>query len=145
MSRQCFECGEIGNMHDHHVVPRSRGGTSTVPLCDECHGKTHGLPSGTDWDISTLTSEAMQAKAARGEYTGGKVPFGKKVSDDGKTLVDNPAEQEVIDEIRRMRNKGLLLRDIAEELNNRGAVRRNQNGWHQKAVSRVLKGCDGQR
>jgi hypothetical protein len=36
----CFECGQ-GAMHQHHVVPRSLGGTKTVPLCEECHRKVH--------------------------------------------------------------------------------------------------------
>jgi hypothetical protein len=25
----------------HHPVPKSRGGTYKIPLCDECHGKAH--------------------------------------------------------------------------------------------------------
>lgn len=40
--RPCFEC-EKPSEHDHHVVPRVFGGTKTVPLCKECHGKAHGL------------------------------------------------------------------------------------------------------
>ena len=38
---RCFECGRPAK-HNHHVVPRSFGGTQTVPLCYECHGKVHG-------------------------------------------------------------------------------------------------------
>lgn len=38
----CFECGAVGDCHNHHVVPRVRGGTKTVPLCEACHGKVHG-------------------------------------------------------------------------------------------------------
>jgi len=39
--RMCFECGLLAE-HDHHVVPRSAGGTKTIPLCVGCHGKVHG-------------------------------------------------------------------------------------------------------
>ena len=38
----CFECGSENNIHYHHVVPKSLGGTNTIPLCDICHGKVHG-------------------------------------------------------------------------------------------------------
>lgn len=37
----CFECNQPAD-HNHHVVPRSLGGTKTVPLCEGCHGKVHG-------------------------------------------------------------------------------------------------------
>jgi hypothetical protein len=38
----CWECGKSEEVHYHHVVPRSKGGTKTLPLCLECHGKVHG-------------------------------------------------------------------------------------------------------
>lgn len=40
VSERCFECGQPAEF-DHHVVPRSRGGINTVPLCRECHAKAH--------------------------------------------------------------------------------------------------------
>lgn len=39
--RRCFECGKTKHVVNHHVVPRSLGGTATVPLCDGCHDKAH--------------------------------------------------------------------------------------------------------
>lgn len=36
----CFECDQPAD-HQHHVIPRSRGGTRTVPLCAGCHGLVH--------------------------------------------------------------------------------------------------------
>ena len=38
--KPCFECGELTTGR-HHVVPRSKGGTKTVPLCLSCHRKVH--------------------------------------------------------------------------------------------------------
>lgn len=38
----CFECGGVAH-HQHHVVPRSQGGTKTIPLCVTCHGLAHGM------------------------------------------------------------------------------------------------------
>lgn len=39
---KCFECG-CPSDEAHHVIPRSYGGTKTIPLCNECHGKIHGV------------------------------------------------------------------------------------------------------
>lgn len=36
----CFECGKPADVN-HHVVPKSRGGTQTVPLCWQCHSLVH--------------------------------------------------------------------------------------------------------
>ena len=38
---KCFDCPNPAECN-HHVVPVSLGGTMTVPLCLECHGKIHG-------------------------------------------------------------------------------------------------------
>ena len=40
---QCFECQSIKEIQFHHVVPRSLGGTQTLPLCLICHGKVHNI------------------------------------------------------------------------------------------------------
>ncbi len=39
---KCFECDSIKDIHYHHVVPETLGGTKTIPLCIICHGKVHG-------------------------------------------------------------------------------------------------------
>lgn len=44
----CFECDSTENIHQHHVIPRSLGGTKTIPLCGSCHGQAHGL-NGVVW------------------------------------------------------------------------------------------------
>lgn len=41
-SEFCFECESIGPLHNNHVVPKVKGGTKTVLLCEECHSKVHG-------------------------------------------------------------------------------------------------------
>ena len=37
----CFECESEDDIHMHHVVPKSLGGTKMVPLCNSCHAKVH--------------------------------------------------------------------------------------------------------
>lgn len=36
----CFDCGGVAE-HQHHVVPASRNGSKTIPLCTACHSKVH--------------------------------------------------------------------------------------------------------
>lgn len=36
----CFECGRPAE-HRHHVIPKSRGGKKTIPLCAKCHSLAH--------------------------------------------------------------------------------------------------------
>lgn len=38
----CFECGEPKE-EMHHVIPKSKGGEKTIPLCIDCHGKAHDV------------------------------------------------------------------------------------------------------
>lgn len=42
----CCNCGSTQNIHYHHIVPLSLGGTNKltniVPLCEDCHEKAHG-------------------------------------------------------------------------------------------------------
>ena len=37
---KCFECNNIAE-HQHHVIPKVKGGNNTIPLCAECHSKVH--------------------------------------------------------------------------------------------------------
>ena len=133
----CFECGSAEKLHDHHVVPRSRGGTSTIPLCCGCHAKAHGKSG--DFDISSLTSTALQHKKAKGEYTGGKVPYGYRLDDDGATLVEDEDEQEVITAVLEARDAGLSLRRTAALLSDEGFSTRAGGNFNHTAVSRIEK------
>ena len=38
----CFECGNNAE-EEHHVIPRSLGGSNTIPLCKDCHKKAHNI------------------------------------------------------------------------------------------------------
>ena len=70
--------------------------------------------------IATRTKSAMDQKRQRGEYLGGKVPFGYQLDESGRYLVDDPDEQRVIALIGDLRLDGLSLRQIGRELESRG-------------------------
>ena len=101
--KQCFECEKTEDqieIHDHHVVPKSKGGTKTIPLCCECHGLVHEK---SRMNIKELTKQALADKRAKGFRTG-TVPYGFFAQEDGK-LIKNQKEQEVIDIVAALRTQ----------------------------------------
>ena len=130
----CFECDAPCD-HMHHVVPRSLGGTRTVPLCERCHGLVHDRLMNT----RALTKAALAVKKSRGERLGGDVPYGWQLAADGVTLEHNEGEQAVVETVRTLRAEGLSLRAIAAELEARGLMARNGGSWHAKQVSRIVR------
>lgn len=67
--KQCFECGNEAN-HNHHVVPRSLGGTKTIPLCYKCHSLAHNNPNLFSADHSILIKKGLEKAKAKGKITG---------------------------------------------------------------------------
>ena len=95
-----------------------------------------------EWERETIgerTSAALQAKAENGEYTGGNVPFGYELDEDGATLVERPDEQKVVEAIRAYRDAGLSLRATAERLAERGMYNRQGNQFSASSVSNIEK------
>jgi site-specific DNA recombinase len=68
--------------------------------------------------IAERTRDAMNHKRTNGERVG-NIQFGYRLGDDGKHVEADPAEQAVLDEIRRMRQSGKTSRGIAVALNHR--------------------------
>ncbi len=130
----CWECGMHGIMHKHHVVPRSRGGTRTLPLCEACHGKVHGK----NMLIGALVKRSMTYKRARGERVGA-VPYGYQIADDGVHLVEHAAEQEVMRAARELRARGKTLRAVADALAERGIMARNGRKFLPTQLNRLMR------
>lgn len=86
---------------------------------------------------SERTTAALQHKRAQGQKTGGSVPFGYKLDDDGVHLVAEPNEQGVIDLIVDLRRDGLSYRDIADELVERGFSPKAGDTWHPKVIRSI--------
>jgi len=81
------------------------------------------LASVAQWEREATgerTSVAMQHKAACGEYTGGRVPYGFRLAADGVHLESDPAEAEVLKLAAELRTAGLSLERTAAELDRRG-------------------------
>ena len=69
MKNKCFECETTEDLQQHHVVPRSRGGTSTITLCHSCHMKAHGRDS-KGLNQGRLIKEGLARAKARGVKIG---------------------------------------------------------------------------
>jgi hypothetical protein len=71
----CVACGDDNpdHLHQHHLVPRSCGGTddesNLITLCVACHGKVHGV----EW--SNDHSERIKDGIARAQAQG--KPYGR--------------------------------------------------------------------
>lgn len=151
----CVACANKENLYQHHLVPKSAGGSNDdnnlITLCGECHAKIHGNRS--KWNTSELTSDGLQQKRTNNELVGSvpygfdAVPTGKKSDKTGrevKKLVPNDYEQAVIARIKALRNanqnKLLSFQKIAYALKSEGFKTRNGGTeWHATSIERILK------
>lgn len=136
----CFECGAPAQ-HDHHVVPRSLGGTRTVPLCRICHGRAHGRERGFR-PTNELTRDALLRLRARGVKLGGAA-LGWKRADatdaDGRRVIATVEHEAVaVARIRDLRAQGLTLRAIAGVLATEGHATKAGGRWHPQTIARVI-------
>jgi len=89
--------------------------------------------------IGVRTKAALAAKKARGEKTGGEVPYGFDVDADGH-LRPNQSEQETLQAIKELRGRGWTLQAICDDLTSRGVMTKTgKTTWQPKVVSRLLK------
>jgi DNA invertase Pin-like site-specific DNA recombinase len=87
--------------------------------------------------IKARTKAALAVKKSRNEFCGGKLPYGFVLAADGKTLVADEQQQEVIVQMRSMRDEGKSLRAIALWLTEQGHLP-TSGRWHAETVSLVL-------
>jgi site-specific DNA recombinase len=97
------------------------------------------------WERETIcerTRDAMAYKRARSQWLG-QTPFGFDLVAEGKTLVANPRELEVLADVRRWRAEGWPLRKIAAELTRLEVPTKNgRKAWNHATVADILKRND---
>ena len=118
---KCFECDATEDLQEHHVVPRSRGGTKTITLCYSCHMKAHGRDA-KGLEHSRLIREGLQRAKARGVQLGNprldeaRAKAHQACREQGDRTVETYAPM-----IRKAQNAGnKSSRQIAEHLNENG-------------------------
>ncbi len=87
--------------------------------------------------ISERTSNALQHKKSQGGRVG-SIPYGKRLADYGKSLVDDEAEQEVIRLVKLLRDGGMSYPKIAAELEARDMKPRGK-AWHPQTVKNIAE------
>ena len=100
------------------------------------------LAAVSQWEreaIGERTKAAMAHKKANREYTGGRVPFGWTLADDGIRLLADEAEQAVMTYAHELRASGLSLRAVGARLIARGMLPRGRaNKWSAQNVKNLL-------
>jgi DNA invertase Pin-like site-specific DNA recombinase len=88
--------------------------------------------------IGERTRDALQHKWRNGECVG-NIRYGFRLCSDGIHVEANPAEKEIVAQIRNLRKAGNSLRAVAEQLNRAGYRTRRGSLWRMEQVNRVLK------
>ncbi len=92
--------------------------------------------------IRARTKAALGVIRARGQKTGGGVPFGFCLDVDGRTLVPVDAEQATIARARELVAEGRSLRAVASQLAAEGRTSRTGRPFAAAQVSRMLASVD---
>ena len=97
------------------------------------------LASVSQWEreaIGERTAIAMRHKQAKGEYIGGRAPYGYNLVDGA--LVADDFEQNVITQARELRASGLALLKVAAALDQRGIQARSGQPFAAQQISRMM-------
>ena len=146
--KKCFECETTEDLQEHHVIPRSKGGTKTITLCYACHMRAHGR-DGKGLHFSQLMKNVFEAKKARGE-TLGHLPtleaHRHKGSESNRQRGQRVAKiyGEMILETREFLNsknggKKVSLVKVGEYLNEQGKTTPRGKQWTKQLLSGMLK------
>jgi len=138
--KECWECNITGvPLHNHHPVPRSRGGTKTVPLCEPCHSKAHHRKK--NMNTSTLSKEGIQRAKARGVKLGNPnilkdvQPLGVKAKQASASAF-NSGVKSIVKDLRTAGCKTVV--SLVAKLNEMGIKSRTGAGWTYNNLYRVL-------
>ena len=110
----------------------SAAGSTGTEHHDRC------FPVGARGDRRADARDALSHKRGKGERVG-NLAFGYRLAGDGQHLELDPAEQDALTGIRRLRGDGMPLRGIAAALNHRAYRTRRGTAWRLESVARVLK------
>ena len=138
---KCFECGSEAQ-ENHHVIPKSRGGTKTIPLCSPCHGKVHNFRRSDNH--AQLTREGLQRAKDRGVILGKPENLSnesrKKGSEAQKQKSkDNVNNKKALPLIIEKRKEGLSYGKIADLLNGMEYKSSRGKKFNDTTVMRIYK------
>jgi DNA invertase Pin-like site-specific DNA recombinase len=95
----------------------------------------------SEWErgvISERTRDALRHKRNKGERAG-EVPYGYRLSNNGKTLEPIGEEQETLSKVRTLRKSAFSYSRIADFLNSQGVATKKGSRWYPESVRSVLQ------
>lgn len=105
----CFECEKPAKAN-HHVIPKSLGGTRTIPLCLECHSKVHQKDLVS---MYTLAKNKLEEVRKRGGDMGGKPKPWQTRDEKTKELKECPEKLRKLRDINRLMTEGRTGKEIS--------------------------------
>ena len=88
--------------------------------------------------IGERTRDGLRHKRSSGERVG-NIRFGFRLSPDDKHVEPDPGEQDVLHEIRHLRQSGHTMRGIAAALNRQALRTRRGSVWRLEHLARIIK------
>ena len=132
--KKCFECDSVSDIHMHHVVPRSLGGTKTIPLCGRCHSLVHGEHL---LKTSSLIKKVLSKKKEDGFRISGSPPYGYEFTNENK-IIQNEEEQVILEKILKLAEMEYKPTTIAKKLNKASIPARGAR-WYPASIERIIK------
>jgi hypothetical protein len=136
----CFECGSLSEQN-HHIIPKIYGGIKTIPLCQKCHDKIHGV---TRLNINKLTKDALDRKRIRepNHKFGSPQNLTNEARSKGwaSTKLKARTDPSVImaySIIKPMREDGFTFQYICDKLNTEGYKTRTSKYFHPMQVLNI--------
>lgn len=88
--------------------------------------------------IRSRTKSALAVARSKNQRVG-HVPWGSRVSSDGRHLEPNPDEMAILEEIRRLRHRGLTILDICDALTAKSMFNRKGEPFKPSHVAQLLE------
>ena len=89
--------------------------------------------------VSEKTRHALAFKRCRNERISGRLPYGWSLGGDGKTLIVDPAETEIVHRMRMLRESGSSLRAISAQLAADGCLARSGRPFAPQTVAQIVR------
>jgi|TARA_R110000824_G_scaffold401000_1_gene610222 hypothetical protein len=118
MTDKCFECGETATCN-HHVIPKSVGGTKTVPLCTDCHANAH-TGSGLRKVIKCIKQNNLNKQQMPSSFP----PLGYYKVQKDKLIRVSKKYSKIVQEMFQMSADGSSLYDIRDHLKDTYDIKR---------------------
>ena len=137
----CWECEmETEDIHMHHPVPKSRGGTKVIPLCGSCHAKAHHRRG--NMSNSALVREAYaRKKALNPDHPWGNPRIGdaRELAIESNQKKARAYNRKIKRHVTELRSQGMSMADVVKRFHELGIVSRRGKPYSKMNLYRVMR------